>query len=95
MTLRVMFLTPFGFSAERGVGWKEMIGDGERLLVVVAKIGEALVVGCDRVREGERVGWGRRAWGKDGSCGVVAESRWAVVIDVVDRVELAGSCRCA
>jgi hypothetical protein len=52
----------------------EMIGDGERLLVVVAKIGEARELVCDRVREGERALRRRRADEAVSSC-----------IDVIER----------
>ena len=75
-----MFLTLLGFSAEREVGWKVMIGDGDRLLVVVAKIGDARELVRDRVREGERAPRRRRA---DESCEAVSSC-----IDVIafDRV---------
>jgi len=62
-----------------------MIGDGERLLVVVAKIGEARELVCDRVREGERALRRRRAWGVDESCEVVSRCTVVIVYDDAGR----------
>lgn len=82
-----MFLTPLELSAESGVGWKVIIGEGERLLVVVAKIGDARELVCDRVREGERAPRRRRACE---SC--EAMSRGVVVIVFDDVRRFLGSC---
>jgi len=59
--------------------WEVMIGDGECLLVEIAKIREAHELGCDRV-EGERVMWLRRV---DGSHKAVSR---CVVITVSNEV---------
>jgi hypothetical protein len=67
-----------------------MIGEGERLLVVVARIGEARELVCDRVREGERAPRRRRAWGVDESCEAV--SRCIVVIVYDDEGCFLDSC---
>lgn len=67
-----------------------MIGDGERLLVAVAKIGEARELVCDRVREGERAPRRRRAGGVDESCEAVSCCIVVIVYDDVGR--LLGSC---
>jgi len=64
-----------------------MIGDGERLLVVVAKIGEARELVCDRVREGERAPRRQQAWGVH-----EAVSRCTVVIVYDDVGRFFDSC---
>jgi len=60
--------------------WGVMIGDGECLLVEIAKIREAHELGCDYVRKGERVLWRRRV---DGSHKAVSR---CVVIAVFNAV---------
>ena len=77
-----MFLTLLGFSAEREVGWKVIIGDGERLLVVVTKIGEARELVCDH---------GRRESGHRGDGGRVSRLRQCLVIDVIGLYDVGGS----
>ena len=57
-----------------------MIGDGECLLVEIAKIREAHELGCDHVRKGERVPWRQRV---DGSRKAVSH---CIVVAVFNEV---------
>jgi hypothetical protein len=73
-----------------GVGWKGTIGNEERFLVVVASLGDARELFCDRVREDEWAPRRRRAWGTEESCEAV--SRCIVVIAFGDMGHFFDSC---